>query len=444
MANLLLTTGCNLACSYCFAREKMMGKRRQHMSMENVRKVIDFLKRSGYPLFRAMGGEPTLHPRFAEIISLALAEGMRVDVLSNATWRRSCVDLFARIPPGRLNFLINIDHPDNYLPRQWARIERNLEALPERRKLTLSFNIFERAPRYEYIFDLTRRYGIRSVRMSFSLPVLGADNQFLELEEYRTVVPFIMEFVTRAESEGVSVRMDNAVPLCIFSPEQTGQLILDGVLRLEHNSYCEPIVDIGPDLTVWCCFCLSKLYNRKLDEFEDLHQIDAYYRRILHRYQEHLVPWEECRECRYRKLWRCQGGCITHSLMKAEKHYPDGELPEPTPESWDPDAVLALADDVEIQRYEIPAECYVLANPETGIEIELRSSLFEPMASLLDGAYTARQIEHRCVAGNGQPADDPVEAFARGVEADGYHELLRGLLERGFLSRHSPPVVEQG
>ncbi|MGA2152026.1 MAG: radical SAM protein, partial [Geobacteraceae bacterium] len=121
MPNVLLTTRCNLSCKYCFAQEKLTGKR-MHMPMENVRQVIEFLKRSEYPIFRVMGGEPTLHPNFIEIIHMSLAEGMRVDVLSNATWSESCSDLFSRISPTRLLFLLNIDHPDNYAAGLWAQI----------------------------------------------------------------------------------------------------------------------------------------------------------------------------------------------------------------------------------------------------------------------------------------------------------------------------------
>lgn len=26
--------------------------------------------------------------------------------------------------------------------------------------------------------------------------------------------------------------------------------------------------------------------------------------------------WRECRRCKYRELWGCQGGCLTYALMK--------------------------------------------------------------------------------------------------------------------------------
>ena len=132
MANVLLTTRRNLSCAYCFAKEKMNGMPRQRMSVDDAKKVIAFLKRSNFGQFRVMGGEPTLHPHFQTIVTLALREGLRVDVRSNATWRDRCADFFRRVPPARLYFLLNIDHPASYHHKQWERIEANLQALPDR------------------------------------------------------------------------------------------------------------------------------------------------------------------------------------------------------------------------------------------------------------------------------------------------------------------------
>ena len=45
MANVLLTTKCNLSCPYCFAQERLGDDHKLAMSISNVEKVIEFLKR---------------------------------------------------------------------------------------------------------------------------------------------------------------------------------------------------------------------------------------------------------------------------------------------------------------------------------------------------------------------------------------------------------------
>lgn len=434
MANVLLTTKCNLKCPYCFAQERLSEGQKLTMSRSDVDKVIDFLKRSNHPVFRAMGGEPTLHPEFPAILQTALDNGMRVDVLSNATWPESHNQLFQRISPRRLFFLLNIDHPDRYLPKIWQRIEGNLAAVAGRGSVTLSFNIFEKQPRYEYILDLTKKYRIDNVRMSFSLPVVGASNACLKLDEYKAMAPFVVEFARRAEEGGVQVRMDNAVPLCMFSYEQAGELIMKGVVDLQRNLHCDPVIDIGPDLRVWCCFCLSKMWNRHLDEFKNLEEIHAYYRKAMGLYQTRLYPMDECHECQYRELWNCQGGCLTHAVMKHGELSLESQATQESAKGWKPGAVLALSSDAEIRRYDMPEVSYAVYNKASGLELEVDAS-FEPLLRSLSGQYSAQQVVDQYVDSDDQNPqnDNALKELTQAVLKQSANELLSGLLHQGFV-----------
>jgi MoaA/NifB/PqqE/SkfB family radical SAM enzyme len=437
MANVLLTTKCNLHCAYCFAQERMRDSRNQTMSLDDVGRVIEFLKHSGHPVFRAMGGEPTLHPQFPRIMQMALEAGMRVDVLSNATWPESYNRLFNRVSPRRLFFLLNIDHPDNYPPKIWEAIQRNLAAVAACGNVTVSFNIFETEPRYEYILELARRYAIDKVRMSFSLPVVGAQNAFLKLEDYKRMAPFVVEFARRAEEAGVEARMDNVVPLCIFSHEQAGELLLKGIVDLKRNARCEPIVDIGPDLRVWCCFCLSKLWNRRLDEFQNLQEIQAYYRQAMGLYQGRLFAMDECYTCRYREQWECQGGCLTFAVMKHGELALEKPLEkppvEPLGDGWQPAAILAFSPNVEIQHYDLPEDSYAVFDKKSGLEMEVGAS-FQPLLNLLNGQHPAQEVVDRFVECGRKPQPEgPVAALAERALKQGAQELLTGLLHQGFL-----------
>jgi MoaA/NifB/PqqE/SkfB family radical SAM enzyme len=433
MANVLLTTKCNLSCPYCFAQERLGDDHKLAMSMSNVEKVIDFLKRSGHPYFRAMGGEPTLHPEFPRILQMALAADMRVDLLSNATWPESYNDLFNRISARRLFFLLNVDHPDRYVSKMWEKIERNLAAVSGRGIITLSFNIFEKPPKYEYILDLAARYHIDKVRMSFSLPVVGANNTCLKLEDYKSMAPFVVEFAERAERAGVQIGMDNAVPLCMFSYEQAGELMMKGVIDLKRNMRCEPVIDIGPDLKVWCCFCLSKMWNRHLDEFKNLEEVHSYFSRALGLYQDRLFPMEECADCRYRDRWGCQGGCITHAVMKHGELPLDDKPAQPAGDGWRPGAVLALSPQVEIQHYDVPAESYAVLNTASGFELEVDAS-FQPLLNSLNGQYSAQQVIDRYVeSAQGSAFQSPLASFTQEATRKGANELLLGLLHQGFV-----------
>ena len=438
MANVLLTTGCNLACPYCFAKEKMGPSRRRHMTLADVDKLLAFFGRSHYQLFRVMGGEPTLHPDFVEIIRRALAADMRVDVLSNATWNAACVELFRQVSPRRLYFLLNLDHPDRYRPSQWQRIEANLARLPHPENVTLSFNIFEPEPRYEYVLDVARRHGFKTIRLSFALPILGAQNQCLSIHEYRSVAPFVLRFVREAAAQDVHVQMDNAVPLCVFDEAEIGPLLLRGVIDLQRNARCEPVIDIGPDLSVWCCFCLSAVHNRRLDEFDTLQQVKEYFSQVLRRYQQELTPLDECERCVYREQWGCQGGCITHSILRHKEKYPNYVLPEPEPLAVSPDAVVQLAQGAELHRYTVPEDCLVLSRKGKSVEVELSASLFAPLTELLDGSHSLAAIVERCRQPVVGKNETPLDHFENTERARGVEDVLVGLIRQRLLSSSRP------
>jgi sulfatase maturation enzyme AslB (radical SAM superfamily) len=70
MAYIRITSNCNMACEHCCVSSSKFIKG-QHMSIETFKKAMKFCENSGESIFLG-GGEPTIHPKFAEILGLAL------------------------------------------------------------------------------------------------------------------------------------------------------------------------------------------------------------------------------------------------------------------------------------------------------------------------------------------------------------------------------------
>ncbi|GHD34850.1 hypothetical protein GCM10010313_81780 [Streptomyces violarus] len=78
-----ITSRCQLTCdSHCYAQA---GPTKDHGSMTvgDWRRVLDDAAQLGVKTVQLIGGEPTLHPNFTELLSHALYNGLRVQVYSN-------------------------------------------------------------------------------------------------------------------------------------------------------------------------------------------------------------------------------------------------------------------------------------------------------------------------------------------------------------------------
>lgn len=436
MANILLTTNCNLSCEFCFARERIQKIPRQNMSMSNIEKVIQFLKHSNFPNLRLMGGEPTLHPQFEEIVKMGLHEGFHIDLLSNGTWKEKYNNLFSGISPEHISFLLNVNHPDKYTKVEWQTIQNNLFRLNCRNGVSLSFNIVEIEPEYEYIFDLTQQYGIKQIRLSFSLPIIGRNNRYIELADYKSAVPFIMKFVNKCRENNVSVCLDNAIPLCIFSYEEIGQLILEKVLDLSRNVSCEPVIDIGPDLTIWYCFCLSGIYNKKLDDFDNLEEIVNYYHQITRPMVNSTYSMKECVNCTYKETWNCQGGCLAFSYKALEQSENNYNVKYEPSSDWDEEGILILEKNTIVQKYTLPDEHYMLRNIKTGAEVEILSS-FSILVSMLDGNCKAKDIIKNLAQENMPHDQSEFDLFESEIKSESIKNILSGFIKAELLEYKS-------
>lgn len=78
-----LTYHCNLACEYCYNKEKL--NRTTQMSLEEWKQVIDDLKSISNPQIHLTGGEPTLYEDFDDIVDYIHASGLSIGLLTNGT-----------------------------------------------------------------------------------------------------------------------------------------------------------------------------------------------------------------------------------------------------------------------------------------------------------------------------------------------------------------------
>jgi MoaA/NifB/PqqE/SkfB family radical SAM enzyme len=313
MPNILLTNYCNRNCPYCFAKARVKlgtASGQWEMSQEELETVLKYLG-PGRGLVSLLGGEPTLHSRYSDIVRSLAQRGYDVKLFTNGT----TPELRQSLPPasrGLFTVILNLNHPDTYTPQEWAQIEANCRCLGGR--LGLSFNIFTTPFTWEYLREAIVTWKLGSViRIGLAQPIHGTPNAFLNEAQMDEACHALVAMAEAAAQDGITLGFDCGFRLCMFSPEQRGTLAECGTRFLFD---CKPILDIGPELAVWRCFPFSNEPGVKLTDFGSLREIEEHFeRRWAQEQTRGNTP--PCRACRNRRTGTCRGGCLSRTLSLA-------------------------------------------------------------------------------------------------------------------------------
>jgi hypothetical protein len=316
MGNVLLTNYCNRRCKYCFAQEKIAfedaagaDKSKRFLSLDDLEKVIRFFKRSASNQVGLLGGEPTLHPDFPHIIDRFLSEGFRIKLFSNGLMPAPSLEYLSGLDSDRMLTIINVNHPDDAQPGEREQVAATLAAL--KRKAALGFNIYRPDFDGEFLIDLLEKYDLdRHIRLGLTQPILGGRNTYVLREHYPEVGRRIVRLAERTGPRGMFLGLDCGFTLCMFTPEDIGPMMYNGVT---FKLTCNPIVDIGVDLSVWSCFPLSRWETTHLDQFETRQEIVRYYENKLQAFRG-VGATADCLECRHKLGGNCLGGCIAQTI----------------------------------------------------------------------------------------------------------------------------------
>jgi MoaA/NifB/PqqE/SkfB family radical SAM enzyme len=315
MGNILLTTHCNRSCSYCFAQNKIIYNRNNPaegfttMPIENFRKVLEFFNASKINVISILGGEPTLHPRFEEAIDMALSEGFNIKLFTNGIIRLKIIKYLKSLPDNRIRIIVNVNEPGSDKPSHWKNILNTFEEVGK--KCALGININKASFLYDHLVNLILRYNLQHwIRVGLAEPVIGEHNEYLPLQKYRTVAQRIVEFSDLCSKYNIVLGFDCGFVMCIWTSRQIGKLIQNNV---DFKIICKPIIDIGPNLDIWCCFPLSLSYNLHLYNFETYQQIEKEYERLFQPYRR-FGCFPECYYCKYLLRGQCTGGCLGHII----------------------------------------------------------------------------------------------------------------------------------
>jgi hypothetical protein len=318
VANIVLTTSCNRACPYCFAGRTMAQFGDEQMQFLEVVRIVDLIAAAGRNHVSLLGGEPTMHRRFLEILDYVLERRMEVTVFTNALASKAVVEGLTRLKQlSRVKFVVNVNSPeiDDHMPRQ----EAFLRALPGRCDISHNICLYDRP--FDFLVAMIERTNMKNcrIRVSLAQPIAEKENAFIAPEHYAGVARHLVELAEAVMPRGIKVNLDCGWPLCIFSDEQLGRLRRVGT---DLKFVCQTAVDFAPGGVVWTCYPLMSVSRRSWDwetTFDAIADGFLERNRELRAKGERGGVFDACRGCVYLDQGHCAGGCLAHLVKDAPR-----------------------------------------------------------------------------------------------------------------------------
>ena len=313
MANQIITNCCNADCAFCFAadsRRRMLKSGSSRMDETEVRSWLDFTMKAGISELRLLGGEPTIHPNFADFVKVGREAGCSILVFSNGVMPDASREALAALDPEVCTVVVNM----NAAIREGdaARRRDTLEMLGPRviPGMTLTSPDFH----FHAAVAAIEAFGLRkSIRIGISNPTWRGTNSALHPKRYRAIGRALFEKSFMTAKYGISLEADCGFVRCMFGNDFE-QLTANG---FKYISRCTPVLDLCTGGKILPCFGLSNLLSADRDDFTDAGAAYEWF-------TEKLKPWRkigiypECTECRFFETDECCGGCLSARLRRLQ------------------------------------------------------------------------------------------------------------------------------
>ncbi len=308
MANLVISAVCNQSCVYCFTADHRQPGH-DFLPLSAFEERLDFLARSGIQEVRLLGGEPTLHPQFPELVKGATAVGRRVVIFSNGLMPEPALACLEALPAEQCTVMVNVNHPNGKSAHEQRRM--TMRRLGER--ALPGFTIYRPDFQIEFLLPLIAETGCKPViRLGMAQPCLSGGNRYLLPNQYRAVAVKIVRFARTAVTAGVTLDFDCGFVRCVFANADLEALQAAGA---KVGWRCNPILDVDLAGNVLHCFPLAQLGSLPLTPQSDAAALRRAFEERTQPYRQAGV-FKECTTCLFKAGGECPGGCLAMTIRR--------------------------------------------------------------------------------------------------------------------------------
>lgn len=286
------------------------------MSLSDYEYLVDFILKNPKDRLGIIGGEPTLHPKFIDIIKIAEEKSKNKNKI--VTIFTNGIELEQFLPyihEDVTQILLNYNDPSSMTKIQYSKLQSTLDAINElgrfkNETVTIGCNIHLNCQNYDYLWEIVDKYNIKKIRCSVVSPGGIYKLWKTKKEEYYNLLkPIFLKVCMEANLHQCTLSMDcGHIPLCYFSEEEK-EIINNNCIFNNCYDVCPSIIDFTTDLKVTACF--GAYYPVEYSKFTNTQSISFY---LTNNYNKKLAKLNnegKCSTCSSHKEGKCQGGCLS-------------------------------------------------------------------------------------------------------------------------------------
>ena len=324
--NLILTKKCNKGCPYCFAHQSRVEEPNCEMSLDQVTSIIENYSSSSIKL---LGGEPTCHPQFMEIVDSILERGKSVTIISNFLFDNKIKNFIIRkISQGAdLHFLVNstdLDVGDRI--KTWSSNYRDiyniLYSFDKEETLSCGITIYEKNTVEYYINYLDFLYenvpNIERLRISLNFPGDEDKKDVSSVINNKTLGNIVLCIFEWCLQHHITPSPDCILFPCLFNNKEEFKFIkkyANRDIRFKCGYDGAP-TDVFADGTVSYCYPLKNVIDLKMEEYSSVSEIQSALNTEYQIAKSRTCLPEECSKCEFKKCGMCDGPCLAFYHLK--------------------------------------------------------------------------------------------------------------------------------
>ncbi|MBO7597470.1 MAG: radical SAM protein [Bacteroidales bacterium] len=279
-----LTENCNANCSNCFNRNS---RGKSNMDLDKFEKLCVYFKDNSVPKIKIMGGEPTLHPDFAQMMKIAQKHFKGVSVFTNGL----CNNLQNFKPRKKDGIVYNFKFS--------KKLTKETLMLDKKGARSLEVQISEKTNAVKLVEDIKRVVALGD-NIKVNLTLDCTENIFLHRKEIATIYENVWNMLTEAK---INPHKDHIVPLCFLYGTKIPVFDTFSKCRLE----CTGLIDADYNLR-HCNQFSDHLINLFDGDKIIPYKILTNYLQAKHLELQNIILNKICKDCVFYET-HCNGGC---------------------------------------------------------------------------------------------------------------------------------------